>query len=594
MKSDIDDIKLRYLYLKGLVDGMIQGPPTGKISVDNPWLKYYSEDQIINFNVPKISIYDYMIKNNKNHLEDVALYYFGKKISYDKFDFLIDIFAKNVLKNDIKMGDIVTICMPNTPEAVISFYALNKIGVVANMIHPLSAENEIKEFLRESKSKLLLTIDSSVTKVSNIIEDTNVEKVIVVSPSDSMPLFTKAGYNLKYGGTRIDDDKFVTWSNFIKEDNNDIILPFVPFKENTIAVMLHTGGTTGKSKAVSLTNENFNSMVEQFKNNTSNFDRGDKMLTVMPVFHGFGLCSSLHLPLSLGVSCILVPKLEIKDINKLFDKYKPNHILGVPTLFKGILKNKNMKDKDLSYVKNVVSGGDLVKDSLEDTINNFFQERNAHVTLSKGYGLSEAVAGVTFATKEYNSFGSVGIPMIDMNLKIVKPGTNDEVLQDEVGEICIKGSTIMKGYYDQYEETQKSLIDGWLHTGDLGYYSSSNNQLYFSTRKGNMIISSGVNVYPNVIEEVIESHEAVSMCAVIGIKDPYKGEIPKAFVVLNDGFELDVQLVSSIKDLCSKNLNKYSIPKSFEFLDQLPQTLLGKVSHNNLRDYEQGKSYVKK
>lgn len=590
---DVNYEKMHDLYLRDLCVGKRQGSPTGKLSQDKPWLKYYSENQIMNFEVPKITIYEYMMKNNKNCLFDDALFYFGKSFSYGELDNLVNKFASSVLENGIVAGDIVTVCMPNTPEAVIAFYALNKIGVIANMIHPLSGENEIKEFLNESNSKLLLTIDSSVEKVSNIIDDTSVEKTIVVSPSDSMPILTKIGYTLKFGKTKLpSDNKFVSWNSFIKEGrkNNNM---GCPFKENNPAVMLHTGGTTGKSKAVVLTNENFNSMVEQFKNNTSNFERGEKMLTVMPVFHGFGLCSSLHLPLSLGVGCILIPKLEVKDIDKIFDKYHPNHILGVPTLFKGILKNENMNNKDLSYVKNIVSGGDLVKDSLEDTINEFFRNHNANVKLSKGYGLSEAVAGATFATGEYNSYGSVGIPMIGTDLKIVKPGTDYEISTEEIGEICIKGTSVMKEYYNNEEETKNTLIDGWLHTGDLGCYSKNKNELYFSTRKGNMIISSGVNVYPNVIEEVIESHEAVAMCAVIGVKDAYSGEIPKAFVVLNEGYDLNQELEDSIQDLCKRNLNKYSVPKKYEYLEKLPQTLLGKVSHKDLRGYEQGNVLLK-
>ena len=590
---DINEEKLRDLYLRDLSLGKIQGPPTGKISVDKPWLKFYYEKQIMDFDIPNLTIYDYMMKNNRNHLSDVALFYFGKKISYKDLEEKINKFASSVLASGVKNGDIVTICMPNTPEAVIAFYALNKIGVVANMIHPLSAENEIKEFLCESNSKLLITLDSSLSKITNIIDDTNVAKTIVVSPSDSMPLLTKYGYNLTIGREKMpDDSRFITWKSFMKQ-GNDKKIESVGFSENESAVMLHTGGTTGRSKAVVLTNENFNSMVEQFKSNTDNFERGDKMLTIMPVFHGFGLCSSLHLPLSYGVGCILVPKLNGKDIGNLFKKYQPNHILGVPTLFKGLLNNKDMRNLDLSYVKNIVSGGDLVKDSLEDDINNFFRSHNANVKLCKGYGLSEAVAGATFATNDYNFYGSVGIPMINTNLKIVELGTDREVNKGEVGEICIKGSSVMKEYYKNKEETNHTLVNGWLHTGDLGFYSKDNDQLYFSSRKGNMIISSGVNVYPNIIEEVIESHEAVSMCAVIGVKDQYKGEVPKAYVVLNDNFYLDDDLREEIDNLCKKNLNKYSIPKKYEYIEKLPETLLGKVSHKELRDIEEKGCYIK-
>lgn len=580
----LNEEKLRDLYLWGLVTGELQGPPTGKLSQDKPWLKYYTKEQIKKYYVPDMPIWEYMLSGNQKYLDDIALYYYGSTMTYRQLDDKINQFAASVLASGIKPQDVVTICMPNTPEAVIAFYALNKIGVVANMIHPLSSEKEIKNFLNEANSKMLLTIDSSLDKISKILSETKVAKTVVVSPADSMPLPLKIGYQLKAGIKKLPKNTNIeSFKHFMKKGKGKKVKPYVHHRDDP-AVQLHTGGTTGESKTVVLTNNNFNAMVEQFKYNLTNFERGDKMLTVMPVFHGFGLCSSLHLPLSFGVGCILIPKLEINSIDKIFDKYHPNHILGVPTLFKGILKNKKMANKDLSYVKNAVSGGDLVKNSLEDIINLFFAEHNAKVKLSKGYGLSEAVAGATFATADYNAYGSVGIPMIGTNLKLVKPGTEEEVSPGEIGEICIKGPTVMKEYYNDLVETKKALNDEWLHTGDLGCYW--NDQLTFSTRKGNMIISSGVNVYPNIIEQVIEEHEAVSLCAVIGIPDEYKGEIPKAYIILKEDYVLDEQLREEIETLCKQNLNKYSVPKQYEYVEELPHTLLGKVSHTNLKNKE--------
>lgn len=580
----INNEKLRDLYLRDLSLGYLQGPPTGKPSIDKKWLKFYSGEQILDSFVPDETIFNYMMKENLNHLDDVALYYFGKKITYRELRRQIFRFASSIASCGIKKGDNVTMCMPNTPEAVVAFYGLNMIGVVINPIHPLSSENEIKDFINETNSRLLLAIDSSLDKINSIKYDTNLEKTIVVSPADSMPMMLKTMYKLK---SRVNDkclydENTIKFSDFIDNYANFEKVKVNSYTKDEAAVMLRTGGTTGKSKGVVLTNENFNSMVQQFKQNADNFERGDKMLSIMPVFHGFGLCSSIHLPLSLGVGCILIPKLSVKKIDKIFDKYHPNHILGVPTLFKGIIENENMKDKDLSYVKNIVSGGDLVKDSLEDTVNEFFSEHNSSVKLSKGYGLSEAVAGVTFATKNYNSYNSIGIPMINTNIKIINQETQEEVMEDEVGEICIKGPSVMKEYYKHKNETKESIKDGWLHTGDLGYYHDS--MLYFSTRKGNMIISSGVNVYPSEIESVIEQHEAVAACAVAGVSHPYKIEVPKAYVILNEGYEANDNLKNEIEALCKKNLNKYSVPYSYEFMEKLPKTLLGKISYKDLKE----------
>ena len=580
----INEEKLRDLYLRNLSLGNIQGPLTNIPDVDKKWLRYYSEKQILT-KMPEQTIYNYMAKGNIEHDKDIAINYFGKKITYKEFFKKIDECANSLLKSNVNPGDIITICMPNTPEAVIAFYAINKIGAVANIIHPLSGQNEIRDYINEVESKMVITIDMAYNKVLNILDQTNIKKIVTVSPADSMSFLQKEIYpHTKNYVNMIFEDKMVKWDKFIKNGKllNDDNIAVYPYKKDNLAVILHTGGTTGTPKGVMLTNDNFNSMVEQFMQDASNFERGDKMLTIMPVFHGFGLCSSIHLPLSAGVTTILVPKLDAKKLDKTMNKYKPNHIIGVPTLFKAMLSNKMMKDMDLSYLKYVVSGGDLVKDSLESDINDFLRAHGSKAKLGKGYGLSEAVAGATFAYNGYNELNSIGIPMVDTNIKIVDPETKQNLKENEIGEICISGPTVMKGYYKKEEETSNTLKDNWLHTGDLGY--CDNGIFYFAQRKGNMIISSGVNVYPNNIEQVIEMHEAVAACAVIGIHHPYKMQVPKAYIILKEGHEASDGLKEEIDALCRKNLNIYSIPYSYEFREKLPQTLLGKISHKILEE----------
>lgn len=585
--SEEEEVK-RNIYLKKFQTGEIQGPPIGKLSLDKNWLRKYT-DKELSVKIPHMKIYDYMMKDNLNHFNDKAIVYFGKSITYKKLDKKINAFAKSLKQDGIKKGDIITVCMPNTPEAVIAFYAINKIGAIANMIHPLSGQQEIKNYLKEADSKMIITIDSSYNKITNIADETNLQKIVLVSPADSMPLLTKISYKFSKRKNKLTHDiRTISWNEFIKTGlgyNKEIE---ENYEKNRTAVILHTGGTTGVPKGVELTDDNFNSMVEQFLQTANNFKRNDRMLTIMPVFHGFGLCSSVHLPLSAGVMINLIPKLNSKKLDKLITKYKPNHIIGVPTLFKGIINNKKLKKVDLSFLKYVVSGGDLVKDSLENDINDFLKEHNSNIKLSKGYGLSEAVAGATFASNGYNNPASVGIPMVATNLKLVKPGTNIELENGEIGEICLYGPSIMKGYYHNEEETNSTLKNGWLHTGDLGYYE--NDSLYFAQRKGNMIISSGVNVYPSNIEEVIEKHDSVSACAVIGIYHPYKIQVPKAYIVLKEGYELTDELKKEIENLCKKNLNVYSVPYKYEFRDKLPQTLLGKINKKELEQGEKSKT----
>ena len=595
--SEEEQIK-RDLYLRDLNMGKIQGPLTNIPNIDKEWLKNYTEEQIKS-NLVHCTMNEYIEKENLSNLDDIAISYFDKEISYGEFFKLRDECAKSFLKNGIKEGDKVTICMPSTPETLITVYGLLKIGGVANMVHPLSSQNQIKEFINSSDSKMVITIDSTYDKVKNIIDDTDALKVVVVAPNNSMKFPLKQLYKLTNNYVKLPKTGYTKWDNFIKE-GKDVSLKgkIVKYKKDRPTVMLQTGGTTGKSKSVVLTDDNFNNMVEQFKANASSFERGDHMLTVMPPFHGFGLCSSIHLPLSLGVTAVLIPKVNINEIDKLMKKNKINHIVAVPTLFKGMMKVVNEKEKagklkdfDLSGLKHAVSGGTLAKNGFETDVDNFFKKHGAKIKLTKGYGLSEAVAGVTYATEEMKDDNNVGIPMVHTSMKIVDRETKETLPNGEIGEICVKGSTVMKEYYNNQSATDSTLIDGWLHTGDLG--SIKNGQVYFSDRKGNMIISSGVNVYPNEIEQVIEKHNAVAACAVIGIYHAYKEEVPKAYIALKPGYEINDEIQEEIKELCQKNLDRYSQPASFEYREELPQTLLGKISHNQLRNENKTNEHVK-
>ena len=490
-------------------------------------------------------------------------------------------------------------CMPSTPEVLIALYALNKIGAIANMVHPLSSENQIKDFINKVDSKLVITIDQAYEKIHNIQKDTNAKKVVVVSPSDSMPLYLKLLYPISKDAAKIKDKSELTkWKDFINEGKNIPNVIDSPYEENRSAIILQTGGTTGEPKGVVLTDDNFNGMVEQFRIDASKYERGDKMLTIMPPFHGFGLCSSMHLPLSFGVGIVLIPRVNINKIDDLLTKNKISHIVAVPTLFKGMMKVVREKEKkgklknfDLSGLKYVVSGGALAKNGFEADVDSFLTEHGCKVKLNKGYGLSEAVAGVTFATDEMKNENTVGIPMIATDVKIVDPETKVELQNEQIGEICVKSSAVMKEYYNNPEATEKTLIDGWLHTGDLGYFKEG--QLYFSERKGNMIISSGVNVYPSQIEEIIETHYAVSACAVVGIYHPYKEEVPKAYVVLKPGYESNDIINDEISESCKKNLDRYSWPASIEYKEELPQTLLGKINHSKLKEESKVKVFKK-
>ena len=601
--------QLRNVYLRKLQTGEIQGPSTGKTSIDKPFLKYFKEENLV-FDYPKETIYEYIMNPNRGHEDEVALRYAGTKITFGEMDKRIDKTVRSLKKLGVKKGDTVAVCMANTPEAAITIFAINKMGAIASMIHPKSAENQIKHYVNEEdlengikKPKVLVALDSPdedvLGKISNIINKTSLEHVISVSPSISMPTPLRVGYNLKTEKFKTQDKRFIDYKSFIKLSKNDkSVVETNPYKENDPAIIMHTGGSEGEPKGAIQTNDNYIAMIEQFFKSEDNFERGDKLLTVMPVFHGFGLCSSLILPLHVGVSCILVPKIKKKrsitnpfSIDKLILKEKPNHIIGVPTLFIGIINNKYLQNANLSFLKYVVSGGDLVKDLLESQINEFLKQHGSIAKLCKGYGLTEMVAGATFACNEYNGPDTIGIPMVDTNIKLVKPGTNIEVEDGEPGIMCFEGPSVMKGYLNNKKVNDDAFQDGWLRTGDIGVWE--NGLLYFKQRKGDMIISSGVNVYPSQIEKVLEEHPAVASCVVIGVDHSYKGQVPKAFIVLKEGCTPSGELNRELEKLCFKNLDKYSQPASIEFVQALPETLLGKVSRKEVREQEKTKTLRK-
>lgn len=591
--------QLRNIYLRRIQTGVIEGPTTGKISVDKPFLKYFDEKSLI-VDYPRETIYEYIMKPNRGHENEVALRYMGTKITFGEMDRRIDETVRSFKKLGVQKCDTVAICMPNTPEAAITVFALNKMGAIASMIHPLSAENQIKNYLNEEdlengikRAKVIVALDSPkedvLGKLRNIINKTSLEHVVSVTPAVSMPKLLKIGYELKTEKFRTHDKRFINYNSFIKLSKKDKSeVKTNPYKENDPAIIMHTGGSEGEPKGAIQTNDNYVAMIEQFFKSEDNFERGDKVLTVMPVFHGFGLCSSLILELHVGVSCILVPKVEKEkglthpcSLDKLIIGEKPNHIIGVPTLFRGIINNEEIQKADLSFLKYVVSGGDLVKDSLESQINEFLKQRGSNAVLCKGYGLTEMVAGATFACNEYNGPYTIGIPMVDTNIKLVKPGTNIEVKENEPGVMCFEGPSVMSGYLNNKKVNDEALQDGWLHTGDIAVWTDG--LLYFKQRKGDMIISSGINVYPSQIEGVLEEHPAVASCAVIGVDHPYKEQVPKAFIVLKEGCEPSGELDRELKRLCEKNLDKYSQPASIEYVQNLPETLLGKISRKELR-----------
>lgn len=563
------------------------------MSSEARWFKYYGNVPHT-LDYPDISMYQ-MIKNTKDKYADYIAYDFmGKSASYKEFLEEIELCAKALTMQGIKAGDAVTVCLPNVPQAVIMFYAINRIGAIASMVHPLSAENEILFYLNESKSKIAITLSQFYEKFEAIKGKTFVEKVIVAKIEEALP-FVK-GFFYKFIGhePKVKNDSWViSWTDFMNKAREYKKEITYTGKGDDASVILFSGGTTGTSKGILLTNLNFNALAMQTAAASECLCAGDTMLSVMPVFHGFGLGVGIHTLLAFGGRCVLVPRLNVSEFAGLFKKYRPNYMAGVPTLFEAMLRNEDMKNTDLSCLKGLFSGGDTLSVELKKKIDSFLRERGANIQVREGYGTTECVTASCLTPSSYYREGSIGIPFPDTYYKIVIPNTNEEAPIGQMGEICLTGPTLMKEYINNPKETHQTLRehdDGrtYLHTGDLGYMDEDG-FIYFVQRLKRMIVTSGYNVYPSQIENVIDSHEAVMFSTVIGVKDEYRMQKVKAYIVLKPGFTPTEEIQASIKAHCEKSIAKYALPREYEYRDSLPKTLVGKVAYRELEREEEEK-----
>lgn len=564
-------------------------------AINRPWLKFYGNVPS-NLEYPDKTLYQMVKKASVEYPKNVAISFFDKEIKFPKLIEKIDECAKALYQLGIRENDKVTICMPNTPQGVIAFYALNKIGALPNMIHPLSAESEITYYVNFSKSKAILTLDQFAAKIRSIENDLNVDHIIIASVADELPAVKAIAYramNAKKIEKVKSHDNWITWNDLLKLAEKCSKDVEAKRSGKDPAAVLYSGGTTGTTKGIVLSNLNFNACGLQTAAAAETFKPADKMLSIMPIFHGFGLGICIHCVLMHGSTCILVPQFSIKEYPKQLKKYQPNFIAGVPTLYEALLKSDKMDDVDLSCLKGIFSGGDSLSIELKKKVDKFLKEHGSKEQVREGFGLTECVTASCLTPRNYNREGSIGIPFPDTYYKIVKPHTHEECAPNEEGEIVISGPSVMMEYMDNPKETHNTLQkheDGlmWMHTGDLGYMDEDG-FVYFKNRLKRMIVSSGFNIYPSVLEEIIDAYPDVLYSTVIGVKDEWKGQKVKAFVVLKPGVEGNDELKEKLREYCKKNIAKYAMPYDFEFRAELPKTLVGKVAFNKLEKEEEAK-----
>lgn len=532
------------------------------------------------------SLYDALYESAIKYPDNTAIEYYNNQITYKQLIRRINKCAKALKALGVNKGDKVTICMPNTPEEVIMFYAINEIGAIANMIHPLSSEKEIEYYLNKSESKIILCIDIAYKKVKNIIDNTNVEKIIVTSATKSMERLTAFIYWLLKGRKMNikEDAKVVLWKNFINLSNMYYDNAYEKVSSHDPAVILYSGGTTGKPKGVVISNYSFNTEALQSRIVSSALVPENAFLTFLPNFHAFGIGICTHTPLYNGMRVVLIPQFNIKKFKSYIRKYHFNILCGVPTLYDSISKMKFRKN-ELKDLKLVVCGGDSMSQALKNRVNDTLEQYGCKTDIRIGYGLTES-SGVVALSPEgiLNESDVIGFPFPNTEFKIIDINNKKELKPNNDGEILISGPNVMIEYLKESEETNNTLevINNkiWLHTGDIGYIDNKG-LLHYKSRLKRMIITSGYNVYPSHIEEILMNHESILKCAVIGVKNEQKGEIVKAFIVLKDN-QNNLNTKNNIKEYLKKHLARYEMPKEIKYIDELPTTLVGKVAYKEL------------
>ena len=566
-----------------------------KITAKTPWKDHLGE---VPFHLDYFegSMFEAVAAIAEKYPNNVAFDFMGRSTTYKTLVKEVEQCAKALKTIGVREGDRVTIAMPNCPQAIQMFYAVNLVGGICNMIHPLSAEKEIEFYLNASESVTAITLDQFYNKFENVRHNTKVVNIIIASIKDELSKPVKAGYMLTEGRKvkKIPDDApVIRWKDFLHLARHCFYNYKVERKGDDPAVILYSGGTTGTTKGILLSNKNFNALGQQVIAANPMFRIGDKMLAAMPLFHGFGLGVCVHTMLSQGGRCILIPRFTAETYAKQIVKYKCNFIAGVPTLYEALLRLPSMENADLSSLKGVFSGGDSLSIELKKKFDKFLYDHNAKIQIREGFGTTECVTASCLTPPHMAKEGSIGLPFPDTYYKIVEPGTDKEVPYGTEGEILIAGPTVMMEYVGHPEETAQTLRkhdDGltWIYTGDLGTMDDEG-FIYFRGRAKRMIITSGYNVYPGQLENIIDAHEFVHMSCVIGVPDPYKMQKVKAFVMLKPGIPANDDTKEAILAYCRKNIAKYAMPYDIEFRAELPKTLVGKVAYRKLEEEEAAK-----
>lgn len=551
------------------------------------WLTSYPDEVPHNIEYPEVPLYQFLIDATNSYPENDVIHFIGKKIKYKDLLKSTYQFANALKSLGVKKGDRVALMLPNTPSAVISYYAVLMLGAIVVQNNPLYTERELEYQLIDSGAETIITLDLTFPKVAKVKNNTAIKNIIVTSIKDYLPFPKNLLYplKLKKDGQFVEIPKsegIYDFLTFLKTGSTEPISVEINPDED-LALLQYTGGTTGKSKGVMLTHSNLVINVVQERNWLYKAEIGkEKLLGVLPLFHVFGMTTVMNFSIYVSGTMVLVPRFNVDELLETIQKEKPTYFPGAPTMYIAIINHPRVKEYDLSSIKACISGSAPLPLEVQERF-----EKLTGARLVEGYGLTET-SPVTHANPIWGKRknGSIGIPWPDLDAKVVDPNTGESMPLGEIGELAVKGPVVMKGYWNKPEETNKVLQDGWLLTGDMATIDEEG-YFYIVDRKKDMIIAGGYNIYPREVEEVLFEHPAIKEAVVVGIPDPYRGETVKAYIVKKDGVEVTEE---ELKEFCSKNLAAYKTPKLYEFRTELPKTMVGKVLRRALLEEEQQKN----
>ena len=556
-----------------------------KASQEKPWLKYYDPEKLSR-PMPELSIMEYLKLCMKDRQNNIALLYQDVPVTNEQLFENIYKVADAYAGMGVKKGDYVVVVSITTPEIVYTFYALSLLGAVPNMVDPRFSVKGIHDCITEVNARFVLTLTAAYDKVAEAVKGTNVEKTVVLSPVISLPKIKQFLYGLKNKFPQNMPENFMDWNGFMQYAEG-VHAEHITDRAHDCCIIVHTGGTTGPSKSVMLSDHDLNAISWEMKKTQMNrINSGhDSVLNIMPPFIAYGFGYGVHLPLCNYMTSIIIPALEAEQLGGLIRKYKPQEITGVPYHYQTLMQDKKMNGVDLSFLTKPCCGGDMLAVPIEKEINAWLKAHNAPYPVIKGYGMTELSACATACALDMNKLGSVGIPNGGFIIAAFDPETGEELNCGEIGEICIHGPTIMMGYYNNPEETAhviRTHKDGlpWVHTGDIGYVDEDG-FVFLNGRAKRMFMDwFGFKIFPAAIENVMALCEDVEYTCVVPVQNTenIRGYVPFAFYAVKPACKKSEQeLNAEITAICKKELPEYMQPKFLKKLDEMPRTPIGKT-----------------